>query len=51
MVKEIRFTISPWRKKKGVKLPPKPIKRSKYAQLLFEEGAGFNERKADRAGS
>ncbi len=42
----IKFVISPYRIKK-IKLPPKPIQRSEYAESLFQEGAGWNERKAD----
>lgn len=43
MVQVIKFSINPSRKKKGVKMPPKPIVRSKYAESLFREGAGWNE--------
>lgn len=44
---KIKFGFSEYRKMKGVKKPTMPIKRSKYAQYLWEIGAGFNERKAD----
>ncbi|HLR69443.1 MAG TPA: hypothetical protein VK105_20340 [Virgibacillus sp.] len=37
----IKFRISPYRK--SVKPRPKPVKRSKYAESLFQEGAGWNE--------
>lgn len=42
----VRWVVSDIRKDKrnGVL---SPIKRSNYAQLLFEKGAGFNERKTD----
>lgn len=36
----INFKISPYRK--NLKLPQEPVKRSKYAQSLWDEGAGFN---------
>jgi len=40
----IKFSISLSRYKENkVKLPPKPIKRSKYAQQLWEIGAGWNK--------
>lgn len=39
----IKFGFSEWRKRKGIKQPQKPIKRSKYAQSLWDEGAGWNE--------
>lgn len=39
----IKLTINPWRKRKKLKKPPKPVKRSKYAQQLFEIGAGWDE--------
>lgn len=42
--KIIKLSIHPYRRNKGVKLPPKPITRSKYAQLLFLKGAGFNDK-------
>lgn len=38
----IAFKIHPFRKQKGKK-PPKPIKRSRYAQELFEIGAGWKD--------
>jgi len=44
--KTIKFTLNPYRKK-GLKSSVKPIQRSEYAKSLFDEGAGFNERKAD----
>lgn len=37
----IKFSISPYRK--NLKLPQKPVKRSKYAESLFKEGAGWND--------
>lgn len=39
----IKLSINPWRKRKELKKPPKPIQRSKYAQSLFDEGAGWND--------
>jgi len=39
---------SPYKKPKRKQ---KPIKRSKYAQLLFDEGAGWNEQKTNRTDS
>lgn len=39
----IKFGFSEWRKRKGIKQPQKPIKRSKYAQSFWDEGAGWNE--------
>ena len=40
----IKFKIDPnrymWKK---IKKPPKPIKRSRYAELLFREGAGWKK--------
>jgi len=44
--KTIKFTLNPYRKK-SLKSSSKPIQRSEYAKSLFDEGAGFNERKAD----
>lgn len=44
---KIKFGFSEYRKMKGVRRLPKPVKRSKYAQYLWEIGAGFNERKTD----
>lgn len=50
MVKVIKFVCSknysPYKKPKKEQ---EPIKRSNYAQLLFDEGAGWNEQKTDRA--
>ncbi|GAA5417969.1 hypothetical protein Pryu01_03047 [Paraliobacillus ryukyuensis] len=37
-----KMILSPDRKDK-MKLPPKPVKKSRYAQQLFEIGAGWNE--------
>lgn len=40
----IKLKIDPSRKKWGkLRMPPKPIERSRYAQQLFEIGAGWNE--------
>lgn len=39
---KIKFGFSEYRKMKGVKRQPKPVKRSKYAQSLWDEGAGWN---------
>lgn len=38
---KIKWKISKYRKPKK---SAKPIKRSHYAQLLFDEGAGWNEK-------
>lgn len=38
----ISFVLSLYRKDM-LKEPPKPIKRSRYAQMLWNEGAGWNE--------
>jgi len=40
----IKFKVSRLRKRKKEQ---QPIIRSEYAQSLFDEGAGFNERKED----
>lgn len=37
-----QFVINPYRRDRD-KLPPKPIKRSRYAKQLFEIGSGWNE--------
>ena len=40
----IKFVISPSRyRRKQLKKPPDPIQRSKYAQQLFEIGAGWSD--------
>lgn len=40
----IKFKIDMSRYKEGkMKYPPKPIKRSAYAEKLFEIGAGWSE--------
>lgn len=39
--KTLKFVISKYRKPKK---SAKPIKRSKYAEILFQEGAGWNEK-------
>jgi len=44
--KTIKFTLNPYRKK-SLNSSVKPIQRSEYAKSLFDEGGGFNERKAD----
>lgn len=44
--KTIKFTLDPYRKR-SLNSSSKPIQKSEYAQLLFDEGAGWNERKAD----
>lgn len=36
---KIKFVISYWRVKKGIKPPPKPIKGSRYFHYLSEKGA------------
>jgi len=39
----IKFSISLSRYKENkVKMPPKPIKRSRYAEYLFSIGAGWS---------
>lgn len=40
---KIKFGFSEYRKMKGVKRLPKPVKRSRYAQSLWDEGAGWND--------
>ncbi|WP_079708610.1 hypothetical protein [Paraliobacillus ryukyuensis] len=37
-----KMILSPERKDK-MKMPPKPVKKSRYAQQLFEIGAGWDE--------
>lgn len=39
----IKFTISPWRKRKVIDKPPKPKPRSRYAQQLWDIGAGWKD--------
>jgi len=41
----IKFKVSPRRKNK---IEQEPVKRSEYAQSLFDEGAGFDEYKLGR---
>lgn len=47
MIKTIKFTLHPSRIRKGKTKSTEPIARSEYAQLYFQKGAGWNERKAD----
>lgn len=39
----IAFKIHPFRRRAGLKKPPKPIQRSRYAQELWEIGAGWSD--------
>lgn len=40
----IKFVVNPWRyRNRRFKKTPKPIPRSRYAQYLWEIGAGWNE--------
>lgn len=46
----IKWTINKYRRDKRTG-PTKPVKRSEYAQYLFEKGAGWNGQKAGRTSS
>lgn len=39
---KIKFVITPFKNRKIVE-PIEVVNRSRYAQLLFDEGAGWNE--------